>query len=285
MKLSLILATVGRSADVEILIASLANQTDRNFELIIVDQNHDERLGLHIKNGIAQGLDIRHERLYPPSLSAARNLGISVARHEILAFPDDDCWYEPEVIERVRKRFNATPKVAGLIACWIEQMEGLERNAAFGQLELDAWRQFKGGDASSITLFFLRELFDQLGGFDERLGLGGWYGAAEETDFVLRALVSDALLVREPGVRVHHHFEVAPPKDWSKNRRAVRNSARGIGAIYAKHRLSSLVILRGFLAPLIKPWFASQGIAGIILGFYVSLGRIEGFLRWRFSER
>lgn len=285
MKLSLIMATVGRSVDVGLMIDSLANQTDRNFELIIVDQNQDDRLTPFIEQGIAQGLDIRRERLFPPSLSTARNLGISVARHEILAFPDDDCWYEPEAVERVRKRFDSTPKIAGLIACWVEQTEGLGSKAATGQLELDAWRQFKGGVASSISLFFLRDIFDRLGGFDQQLGLGGWYGAAEETDFVLSALTSGAQLAYEPGIRIHHHFETTAPKDWFSLRRSIRTKARGTGAIYAKHKLSYRVILRGFLAPIVKPWIPPKNIGSFVLGYYVALGRIEGFLRWRFSEQ
>ena len=41
---SLILATVDRTGEVERLLDSLDSQTHREFELIVVDQNKDERL-------------------------------------------------------------------------------------------------------------------------------------------------------------------------------------------------------------------------------------------------
>ena len=44
MKLSLILATYGRAAEIERLFDSLAQQSCRDFEVLVVDQNQDERL-------------------------------------------------------------------------------------------------------------------------------------------------------------------------------------------------------------------------------------------------
>ena len=41
---SLILGTVGRVNDLEIILSSLQAQTYQNFELIVVDQNPDDRL-------------------------------------------------------------------------------------------------------------------------------------------------------------------------------------------------------------------------------------------------
>lgn len=279
------MATIGRTEEVGRMIQSLVNQNVRNFELIIVDQNLDDRLAPYIETGIAQGIDIRHVRLDRPSLSAARNLGISLARYEILAFPDDDCWYESTVIEHICNHFDSAPETGGVVARWVEQAEGLGRTEASGQLSLRAWRRFRGGEGSSISLFFRRKLFDALGGFDERLGIGRWYGSGEETDFLLRALASGARLDYAPGARVHHHFSTEQSGDWRTICRNIRNRARGTGAIYAKHQLDSYVVIRGCSAPFLWLLLKLRSPKYVVRSWCLVIGRVEGFVRWKLQEK
>ena len=282
VKLSLILATVGRSAEVGRLIRSLMAQTGKNFELLIVDQNNDDRLLPFAEEARRGGLELRHLRLDRPNLSAARNLGIAESTGEVIGFPDDDCWYEADTVANVLQAFSAEPRLEGIVACWVEQMRGKRRNPTTGSLSLKAWRNFRDGDASSISLFFRRELYDRLGGFDERFGVGRWYGAGEETDLILRALASGARFDYCPAAKVHHLFASAARGPLLHLCLHARQRSRGTGAIYGKHRLPTRVILRGFLAPLYRA--ISHG-GTLSVGFSVSLGRIEGYLRWQLRER
>lgn len=283
MKVSLILATYGRAEELARAVDSFMAQTDREFELIVVDQNPDDRLVPYVQKARQGGLDVLHVRMDKPGLSAARNRGIALARHGILAFPDDDCWYEPDTIARVRQAFAANPDLRGIIGCWVEQA-GVKAPAHPYFLDQQAWRQFRGGHASSISLFLDRGLFQSLGGFDERFGVGQWYGAAEETDFILHALASDARLQYRPGVRVHHAFAAHPVGSLPTLCRNARLRNRGTGAIYAKHRLSPWVIVRGFTAPVLASFIRGQGAAAA-RGLFTGLGRIEGYLRWIIKER
>jgi glycosyltransferase involved in cell wall biosynthesis len=277
---SLILATVGRSDDVGRLIRSLSAQTDRRFELIVVDQNVDDRLVPFIDEGKKAGLELLHLRLDLPSLSGARNLGLAHASGEIVAFPDDDCWYEPNVVETVLAEFFNNVSLDGVIGCWVEQAAH-STNPKTGTLSGEAWRRFRGGDASSISLFLKRDLLSSLGGFDENFGVGRWYGSAEETDFILRALSAGACLTRSPNVRVHHHFSPESAEDLLTACRSARKRARGTGGIYAKHQLDAWVVIRGLLAPIAVP--LSRGkLRAAIKGAYVTLGRAEGLLSWKF---
>jgi GT2 family glycosyltransferase len=280
LKLSLILATVSRSVEVGHFIRSLMTQTGKNFELVIVDQNNDERLLPFLEEARRGGLELRHLRLDRPNLSAARNLGIAESTGEIIAFPDDDCWYEPDTVAQVLRAFTAESRLEGIVACWVEQMRGKRRQPTTGSLSLTAWRNFRGSDASSISLFLRRELFDRLGGFDERFGVGRWYGAGEETDFILRALASGAHLDYCPAAQVHHLYLTHSPS--SNPCLNARRRSRGTGAIYGKHHIPVPVILRGFLGPMYRAIFQGGTLS---FGLSVSLGRIEGYLRWQLRER
>jgi len=281
MAVSLILATIGRTQEVARLVDSLLAQTDRRFDLIVVDQNPDDRLAPYIRMAQEGGLDVRHERMARPGLSAARNRGIMLAKHNIIAFPDDDCWYENTVIERVIRTFHER-RIDGLVALWVEQA-GNQTTQPY-TLELAAWRKFRGGNASSISLFLDRTRFQALGGFDERLGVGGWYGAAEETDFVLRALAHGARLEHTPDIRVHHAYNEQPVGDLCVVCAQARRRGRGTGAIYAKHKLDTYVILRGLIAPVLTALPKCLQPRWLIRGLFTSIGRLEGYVRWRMTE-
>lgn len=269
------------------MIGSLAKQSDRNFELIIVDQNVDDRLCCYVAQGRAWGLSISHERMYPPNLSRARNHGVRLAQGEIVGFPDDDCWYEPRVIECVRERFLSALDAGGVVARWEEQAvnDSDSRWASGADISLAAWRRFRGGNASSVSLFVRRDLFLSLNGFDGRLGVGSYYGAGEEIDFLLTSLAAGSRWLREPQAIVHHKYSQVPTGSWRDICARARARGRGTGAIYAKHRLSAYVIARGFAAPFLLPLLTCRPVGQVLRGLFTALGRIEGLLTWKLREQ
>lgn len=285
MRISLILATINRSEDFGRFVDALISQSCREFELIVVDQNFDDRLLPYISNALTAGLTVLHLRLTPPSLAGARNLGLKHARGDFIGFPDDDCWYEINTIGSVLAAVEQHVEWEGVVAHWVEQAQFDRPEMNTGILVHSDWRRFRGGNASSITLFLSRNLFLRLGGFDERMGVGQWYGAGEESDFVLRALSAGAVIGRWPTARVHHlywaHVTERPGLTW----RAVQCRARGTGAMYVKHRLPLATIVRGLLAP---PFVAIHGgMRAKDLGFALALciGRFQGALQWLLTER
>ncbi len=277
-RFSLVLATVGRTSELDRLFCSLAAQDLCDFEVIVVDQNADDRLEPCLTRAASLGLALRHVRHTPPNLAAARNAGIEVATGEWLGFPDDDCWYDNALLERVATAArHAEPSADGVIARWVEQdAPGASREA----LSWERARRFRDVPVSSITLFLRRALFERIGGFDSRLGLGQWFGAAEETDLVMRALQAGAVLVHEPGARVHHAVTLPSAVQTAQARIAVRRRARGTGALYAKHDLPLWVIVRGLVAPVVRPLLRGDFGAGFAHGCAVSLGRLDGLLGW-----
>ncbi len=279
--LSLILATVGRSEELHIVLDSLADQEERGFEIIVVDQNPDDRL-VPILNA-RRDLTIRHLRQDRPNLSAARNRGLVEAAGDWVAFPDDDCWYEPGSIAAVQRQIVSMPSLGGIVARWVEADPSGPRPAH--DLDESAWRGFRGGDASSIALFLRRESVLAMSGFDARIGVGQYFGAGEETDLLLRLLSLKKPIRYLPDARVHHVYSKRAPAVTRRAWRATRARARGVGAIYAKHRLSPFVIARGLAAPLINPLLGPHKLAGLFHGSAAVLGRIQGMVRWRLRHK
>ncbi len=280
---SLILATYGRVDEIGRLMDSLAAQSFQDFELIFADQNLDDRLLAHVERARAAGWAYQHLRLAQPNLSAARNAGLRVARGEWMAIPDDDCWYEPDTLARVFERVRRAPGVDGVVIHWVELQPKLPPEAD-SPLRSAAWRRFQGSDASSIALFTRTDLALRCGGFDERIGVGRWWGAGEETDFVLRVLALGATLERLPAARVHHAFGYHYASSAASEYRLARNRARGWGAICAKNRLSARTIARGLVGPLLWPLLRPKGWLGVCRAAGVVIGRWQGYLGWLFGS-
>lgn len=274
---SLVLATVGRTSELGRMFESLAAQTFTNFELIVVDQNEDDRLLPHLERARYLGIAVKHLKHHPPNLAAARNVGIEAARGEWIGFPDDDCWYDPYLLSHVAARFARSDQPEGVVARWIEQDE---QPPAAANLTWERASAFRDIPVSSITLFCRRTLFKRIGGFDARLGVGQWFGAGEETDFVLRALYAGAFFTYEPQAEVHHAVQAATVPANPQARLALRHRARGTGALYAKHKLPRWVIVRGLLAPVLRPLLKGAFGADLATGCAVVRGRLDGMLGW-----
>ena len=75
---SLVVATVNRVKELGRLFGSLEKQSNSSFEVVLVDQNHDDRLASLIAN-YASSFPIHHLRS-APGLSKSRNVGLLQCR-------------------------------------------------------------------------------------------------------------------------------------------------------------------------------------------------------------
>ena len=282
MNLSLVMATVHRADVVRRLIDSLVAQSDRSFELIVVDQNADRRLDPIIATARGMGVEVVHDRFVERNLSAARNRGLELARGSVSGFPDDDCWYGPRVVQGVSAFLHAHGEYDGVVARWHEQDP---TGRAEHDLSLDDWRRFRAAPASSISLFLRQAALAALGGFDARFGVSRYFGAGEETDLLLRALAAGRRIRYVPTIVVHHAFAGSPSGPLAQACQRTRSRERGVGALYAKHKLPASVVVRGIVAPLVKPLLPPRSMRGIVNGLCTALGRIEGLVKWKSADR
>lgn len=227
MKFSLVLATVGRTVELERFLSSLDTQTYRNFELIVVDQNEDERI-VPILNRFSSSFSVLHLRTPYKGASRARNLGLQHARGEIIAFPDDDCVYSPSLLEGVRNFFQKTSDVDLLIV----RATGLDGQDFPMQLKragrVSSWMMWH----LSITwVLFVTSRVVKKVAFDEQIGPGAGtpWGSGEDTDYGLQTLKAGFKAWYEPGLRVAH------PGDAPSLEKA-RRYGRGNGYVLRKHK-------------------------------------------------
>lgn len=184
MKVSLILATLGRIEDVRIFFESLVNQTYKNFEVIVVDQNVEDVLD-DIVEKYSKIFEIKHIRSDIKGISVNRNKGLFYASGEIVAFPDDDCEYKEDTIEKAVKYLYDKPKT-------IYSCRTLERgkNYGTGVMATEDCDISVGNvelTIKSIT-FFVNIKGEVVLLFDTKLGVGAQFGSGEETDYVLELL-------------------------------------------------------------------------------------------------
>jgi glycosyltransferase involved in cell wall biosynthesis len=202
--LSLIVATVDRVTLVDELLASLVLQTLQDFEVVVIDQNADDRL-VDLVARYAGLLEISHVRHAPRGLSRSRNAGLALARGKAVAFPDDDCRYRADTVARVASFFITEPDADGVTGRAVASA-GERAPARFARHAhwLSRRSVFVGG--MSCVIFLRAQICARIGPFDERLGLGApppW-NAAEETDYLARAVFAGARIRYEPELVVEH---------------------------------------------------------------------------------
>ncbi|CAB3389563.1 glycosyltransferase family 2 protein [Kyrpidia spormannii] len=239
IKVSLVLATVNRIDELKRFLSHLSNQNYSDLELIVVDQNRDDRLVPLVKE-YEQFFHIVHIRS-AKGLSRARNVGLKYVTGEIIAFPDDDCWYPDGLLAKIAAYFIANPDYHGLLVASVDpkgrrtMVKGEAKPVAIDRRNV-LWT------AVSYTMFFRRDAVKSAGGFDEGLGVGAdtpW-GAGEETDYVLRMLKKGNRLWYTPDLAVVH------PQSEITLQRAYSYGLGG-GRVIARHYPS--VFFWGYIVP------------------------------------
>jgi len=274
MRFSLIVCTVDRTAPLSRLLASLAGQSEPDFEVILVDQNTDERLAPLARIWSEAGLRLRRIRCRR-GLSRARNAGTAVARGQLLAFPDDDCWYPPTLLSTVAGWLEDHSELAGVTGRTVAP-DGAATCGRWARQEAEISRRSVWRQGNSASLFLRRAAVEAVGGFDETLGLGAdspWW-AGEETDFLLRLLADGCRLRYLPSLQIFH-----PPQEATAAEK-VRRGGRGMGRVMRRHHFgvaaTAVFCARPLLGAAWKGASARMGEARYYLNSFV--GRVEGLL-------
>jgi GT2 family glycosyltransferase len=258
-------------------------------EVVVVDQSAASNPEL-AATGTVRGCEVRHVRSPTTGLSVARNIGLRAATGEVAVMIDDDMLVERDWLTHLLA--GLPPGRLGVATGRVlpapdEGTGGTVPPAALVTREEPA--VFRGPQPTDVVpganVAMRRELVLGLGGYDERLGAGTPFGAADDNDMGHRLLLA--------GVEVHHvPSAVVLHRAHRRQADLIRlrwRYGRGKGAFYAKHASDRFILrragadvrrrLRRSIAALVR---APRMTAGELL---VLAGMASGALAWILRER
>ena len=276
--LSLIVATKGRASPFSQLFASLEAQSFRDFEVIVVDQNADDRVGTPETEGWS--FPVLHLRTPQESgASRGRNAGFAEASGAIILFPDDDCWYDPGFLADALRRMGELG--ADVLSGRAAGADGCDINGRYLQARTTITRANVWTAGIEWVIFFTRAAFERLGGFDPAIGVGAetpWQ-SCEAQDVILRALEAGLRCVFDPAVFGRHaELDIRSPAMLRKG----RAYARGFGYVLRRHRYPLPQVANWLLRPAVRGVLSALKRDRTLAEYYgnVLAGRIEG---WRMT--
>jgi glycosyltransferase involved in cell wall biosynthesis len=242
---SVVICTRNRGEALAECLRSVIAQESTPGEIIVVDNSG---------NGNAEPIcarfpEVRHLHEPRPGLSVARNAGIRASRGSIIAFTDDDVELHPRWTAEIARAFadESIDALTGLVlparldtpAQCIFQFDMDSFGATFvprrfDQRFLDEMRPTRAHVwkiGAGANMAFRRQLFGQIGLFDERLGAGA-AGCSEDSELWYRLLANGGACLYEPRAVVFHHHR----KDLPGLRQQVRSYMRGhVAALVAQY--------------------------------------------------
>ena len=229
---TLVVPTRNRPAMLRELVASVLRGDEVPDEIVVIDQSDAPPTRL---DGVHGRCRIRHLTSTVPGLARAKNDGLAAASHPIVAYADDDMFADPRwwgTLVRALVAAGDRAVVTGRVLATAAEQRGAfapsvviaEAPAVYaGRIGTDV---LAGGNMALTP-----STFAAVGGFDERLGAGSRFPAAEDNDFGHRVLEAGGRIVYVPGA-VLYHRAWRPGRDYWKVRWAY---GRGKGGFYSKH--------------------------------------------------
>jgi len=110
---SVVICTRNRPGDLAECLASLARQTRRADEVVVVDAS-DGSASRAVVDGFAERLPGLRYRSTAPGLTRQRNLGVACSAGDVVTFLDDDVVLARDYVARVVELFALDPTLAGV---------------------------------------------------------------------------------------------------------------------------------------------------------------------------
>ncbi|MEM9040990.1 MAG: glycosyltransferase [Actinomycetota bacterium] len=236
-RVSVAICTKGRDETVARAVATVLVDPTEDVELILVDQNDDDRL-VELLAPFAADRRLTHVRLDTPGAGRARNVALELATRPIVCFTDDDCTVPVGWARDMTELFVSRP-LLGVVFCSVVDAVGargdgftpdfvIPNEAVFHRWNLGSRANRLGIGAGMAVR---RSTALALGGFDPMMGPGSAFPSADDRELAVRALFSGSHVMLSPVPTVDHHGH---RPDGDAARALSRRDHLALGAMFAK---------------------------------------------------
>lgn len=212
---SLIVPVYNRQDEVADLLASLAAQTDKGFECIIVEDGSTQDCRKQCEAFSSQA-NVKYFYKDNEGRSIARNYGMERADGDFLVFVDSDCILPPDYFEKLRQRLTEDPAdcFGGPDAAH-DSFTDTQKAINYAMTSFLTTGGIRGGKMSmekftprTFNMGFSKEVYEKVGGFREMF--------SEDIDMSTRIRNAGFRIVLYPDVAVFHKRRVDFRKFWKQ---------------------------------------------------------------------
>jgi len=200
--ISVIICTYNRANLLKRALNSLARQSFKEFEIIIVDDGSEDNTCEICNSFKDQMSSLKYIYKKNTGLSNARNIGIKSSTGDYILFTDDDCIPEENWVERMSFYLKKETIVAGAVTSPVSNYLKLCHNIA-------QFHRFMPGRKAGYIEFisggnmgFRISVLNEAGGFENNRKI------AEDMEFILRARKKGNRIFFAPDASVLHN----PPR-------------------------------------------------------------------------
>lgn len=264
---SIIVPVYNRPDEINDLLKSLDQQTDKDFEIVIVEDGSTVRCGKQCES-FKKSIRIKYFYKDNEGRSIARNYGMDRADGDFFIFVDYDCILPPDYIASLKKAIAEKPAdcFGGPDAAH-ESFSDTQKAINYAMTSFLTTGGIRGGKMSmekftprTFNMGFSRKVWEKVGGFREMF--------SEDIDMSTRIRLAGFSITLYPDVAVFHKRRVNFKKFWRQvhvfGMSRITLQLLYPGSMKAVHWLPALFVV-GALAMLIGACFCKWLILPLII--------------------
>ena len=205
--ISIIVATKNRQSQLVDCLQSIYANRFKDFEVIVIEQSRVPSNG-----NMFRYPHLTHLQQHQHGKSRALNLGITLARGDILAFTDDDCVVDHDWIRSILDFFTHHPDIDGVFGKILPYQQRSHKN----EICPCVCARNKSAVITKPCLHyeyigfgnnkaFRKKVFEKIGNFKPWLGPGSIGSNCEDGEIAQRALIHGHSIGYNPNMIVYHN--------------------------------------------------------------------------------